>query len=257
MSAARLPRTALVTGAAQGIGEATARLLAARGWCVIVADLNADAAAAVADDLPGVPSGDPHLSFGVDVSDEASVSALLERVEQRSGVLDGLVNAAGIIGREPAETFSTDAWQRQLAVHVDGAFLLSRAAFPMLRGAARPSIVNLASVGSTFGLPGRLAYATAKSAIVGLTRTLAVEWGPVGIRTNAVAPGYVATEMVRSGLRTGALSEDRLFTRTPLGRLAEPHEIAAAIAFLLSDDASFVNGAVLKVDGGLTVDGTF
>src|SRR5699024_10028577 len=128
------------------------------------------------------------------------------------------------------------------------------AAFGLLTANSGASIVNIASVGSTFGLPGRAAYSTAKSGIVGMTRTLAVEWGKHSIRVNAVAPGYVNTAMVRSGLESGTLDAGKLLGRTPLGRLAEPIDIAKAIAFLISDDASFVQGEVLKVDGGLTID---
>ena len=251
-------KTALITGAAQGIGAETARVLAERGWRIIVADLQAQAAEDFAEQLDAeFPAEGGHLGLGVDVSDEDSVNAMFEAVQHYTDSLQGLVNGAGIIIRAAAESYDTAAWQRQLDIHLTGAFLLSRGAFPLLTARASGSIVNIASVGATFGLPGRIAYSTAKSGIAGFTRTLAAEWGPRGIRVNSVAPGYVATEMVKSGLRAGTLSEDKLFTRTPLGRLAEPREIATSIAFLLSDDASFVHGSMLKVDGGLTIDGTF
>jgi NAD(P)-dependent dehydrogenase (short-subunit alcohol dehydrogenase family) len=133
----------------------------------------------------------------------------------------------------------------------------SRAAYPHLRMSARASVVNLASVGSTFGLPQRLGYSTAKSGMLGLTRTLACEWGPDGIRVNAVAPGYIETPMMLSGFDTGALDRSRLLDRTPLGRFGTAGEVAAAVSFLASEDASFVTGTVLKVDGGITVDGSF
>jgi len=251
-------KTVLITGAAQGIGAETARVLASRGWRVITADLNAEAAQAATealDEAHPVPGG--HLGVAVDVSDEGSVGALFDAVAVYSNSLQGLVNGAGIIIRGAAEEYDTAHWSRQIEIHLTGAFLLARGAFPLLTVEPGGSIVNIASVGSTFGLPGRVAYSTAKSGILGFTRTLAAEWGGRGLRVNAVAPGYVATEMVKSGLRTGSLSQERLFDRTPLGRLAEPREIGTAIAFLLSKDASFVHGAVLKVDGGLTIDGTF
>lgn len=251
-------KTVLVTGAAQGIGAETARVLAARGWRIITADLNGQAANAATQALDDAfPVSGGHLGVAVDVSDEASVAALFGAVSKYTDSLQGLVNGAGIIVRGAAEDYDTVQWSRQIEIHLTGAFLLARGAFPLLTAQPGGSIVNIASVGSTFGLPGRIAYSTAKSGILGFTRTLAAEWGGRGIRVNAVAPGYVATEMVKSGLRSGSLSQERLFDRTPLGRLAEPREIGTAIAFLLSDDASFVNGAVLKVDGGLTIDGTF
>jgi NAD(P)-dependent dehydrogenase (short-subunit alcohol dehydrogenase family) len=133
---------------------------------------------------------------------------------------------------------------------------MSRELFPLLK-AAQGSIVNIASVGSTLGLPGRLAYTVAKSGILGMTRTLAVEWGQHGLRVNAVAPGYVDTEMIRSGFREGTLNEAELLRRTPLGRLAQADDIASAIAFLLGHDSRFVHGVALKVDGGITIDGSF
>lgn len=251
-------KTALITGAAQGIGAETARVLAERGWRTITADLNATSARAAAEALDAAfPVAGGHIGVGVDVSNEASVNDLFATIAAETDVLSGVVNGAGIIVRGAAEDYETALWSRQLDVHLTGAFLISRAAFPLLTRAVGGSIVNIASVGSTFGLPGRIAYSTAKSGIVGFTRTLAAEWGRIGLRVNAVAPGYVATEMVKSGLRSGSLSEDKLFERTPLGRLAEPREIGTAISFLLSDDASFVNGSVLRVDGGLTIDGAF
>lgn len=252
-----MSRNILITGAAQGIGAATAELLAARGRRLVIVDLDGTAAASMADRLnAATPVASSHIGIGADVCDERSLEHLRQRVEADVGALDGVVNGAGVISRQAAEEFDLDQWNRQLAVHLTGAFLVSRTLFPTLEK-GNGAIVNIASVGSTLGLPGRVAYATAKSGVLGLTRTLATEWAPRGIRVNAVAPGYVRTAMVESGLRSGTLSEERLLDRTPMRRLAEPSEIAGAIAFLLSDDASFVNGAVLNVDGGLTIDGSF
>ncbi|WP_426300138.1 SDR family NAD(P)-dependent oxidoreductase [Arthrobacter sp. R-11] len=250
-------KTVLITGGAQGIGAQVANTLAGRGWRILVADLNEGPAKDLAKELSGrFPSAAPHLGFGVDVADEVSVEGLLAAVAGEINTLDGLVNCAGNILRQPAEEMDIAQWRRLLDIHLTGSMLMAKSCFPLLK-AGNGSIVNIASVGSTFGLPGRSAYATAKTGMLGLTRTLAVEWGQHGIRVNAVAPGYVNTEMVRSGLRNGTLSEAALLGRTPLGRLAEPAEIASVIAFLLSTDASFIHGEVIKVDGGLTVDGTF
>ncbi|MGP3944748.1 MULTISPECIES: SDR family NAD(P)-dependent oxidoreductase [Streptomyces] len=250
--------TVLITGAAQGIGAATARVLAERGWRVVVADLKSDAAQDQVTALDAAcPVAGGHLAVAVDVTDEASVTAMFDDIATRAGGLDALVNGAGVIFRQAAQDFDSRQWAHQLAVHLTGAMHCARGAYPLLARSRRASVVNIGSVGSTFGLPGRLGYATAKSGVLGLTRTLAAEWGPAGIRVNTVAPGYVATEMVRSGLESGALDQETLLRRTPMRRLAEPAEIATSIAFLLSSDASFVHGATLRVDGGITIDGTF
>lgn len=254
-------RTAVITGGAQGIGAVAAAMLARAGWRIAVLDLSEDSATAVAETLNDeFPTGSvsvPHVGYTADVSSASAVHEVFACLESERHELGGLVNGAGILFRQPAEEFDTDQWERHLRVHLTGAMLCSQAAFPLLKAAGGGAIVNLASVGSTFGLPGRLAYSTAKSGVLGLTRTLAVEWGVHNIRVNAVAPGYVGTEMVLSGLRSGTLSQEKLVARTPLGRLAEPEEIASVIEFLLSSRASFVTGATLKADGGLTVDGTF
>jgi NAD(P)-dependent dehydrogenase (short-subunit alcohol dehydrogenase family) len=144
-----------------------------------------------------------------------------------------------------------------MAVNLGGTMRCSRTAHPLLLRSSAPSIVNLASVGSTFGLPGRVGYSTAKSGILGLTRTLAAEWGRSGIRVNAVAPGYVETPMMVSGFASGALDRDVLLSRTPLIRFGTVDDIAGAVAFLASADAAFITGIVLKVDGGITIDGSF
>lgn len=250
-------KTVIITGGAQGIGAATAALLAQRGHRIIVVDLQGRAAEQRAESLNAEhPVGDPHIGYGLDVTDETAVAEFMAFVAERADRLHGLVNGAGNLIRADAEAYDTAAWRSQLDTHLTGAFLLSRGAFPLLE-AGKGSIVLLASAGSTFGLPGRVAYSTAKTGVLGLTRTLAVEWGPKGVRVNAVAPGYVDTEMVQSGLRSGLIDSERLLGRTPLRRLAAPREIAGAIAFLLSGDASFVHGAVLRVDGGVTIDGSF
>lgn len=254
-TAAIADRWVLITGGGQGIGAATGYEFARRGWNVVVADLDEEGAVRQAEQFEGKGH---HEGFNCDVTSEGSVSELFAQVSAVSdGVLDAVVNCAGILIREEARALDLHRWNQQLQVHLTGTMLVSRSAYPLLLGRSCPSIVNVASVGSTFGLPGRVAYATAKSGIVGLTRTLASEWGPDGIRVNAIAPGYVRTAMVQSGLDSGNLSQEALVSRTPLRRLAMPEEIATAIAFLASADAAFVTGAVLKVDGGLTIDGRF
>ncbi|MDP1878296.1 MAG: SDR family NAD(P)-dependent oxidoreductase [Actinomycetota bacterium] len=245
-------RVALVTGGAQGLGAAIARRLHSDGMAVVVADLNLDGARASAAGL-----GDLALGVEVDVTSDDSVRRLADEVARAFGRLDVLVNNAGIISRTPSADLDTAAWLRELDVNLGGAMRCSRASFELLRSGDYPAIINMASVGATLGMPLRLAYSSAKSGVLGLTRTLAAEWGAFGIRVNALAPGYIDTDMMRSGFDLGVLDEQALLARTPLHRLGSADEVAAAASFLASKDASFVTGIVLKVDGGVTIDGDF
>lgn len=228
------------------------RRLGQDGFRVLMGDLNAAAVQEAAEVLTG--EGLAVEAVEVDVTNDASIAMAMTCIG--SG-LEVLVNNAGIISRQPAAEFDSAQWDREMAVNLGGTMRCSRAAFPYLREGLTPSIVNLASVASTFGLPQRLGYSTAKTGIVGMTRTLAAEWGRQGIRVNAVAPGYIETPMMLSGFHSGALDRARLLSRTPLMRFGRAEEIAAAVAFLVSPDASFVTGVILEVDGGITIDGTF
>lgn len=252
-------RVAVITGGGRNLGAAIANRLARAGLWVAIADINAQSARTCAAEIVRENQGDGEIAIGieVDVTDDGSVAAGMSEIAEHFGSLDVLINNAGIITHGPAEGFPTDQWTRELDVHLGGAMRCSRSCFPWLAKGEAPAIVNLASVGSTFGLPLRLAYSTAKTGMVGLTRTLAVEWGRYGIRVNAVAPGYMDTGMFRSGLASGVLSEELLLQRTPLGRFGVPEEVADVVNFLVSTEASFVTGAVVPIDGGLTVDGTF
>jgi len=252
---AQAPPVALVTGAAQGLGLAIVERLGADGFTVLMGDIQLDVLEREAARLRD--AGHDPVPVHLDVTDAASVAAALSVLDATDRSLDALVNNAGIISRAGAAELDPARFDVELAVNLGGVVRCSQAAYPYLRRSGRAAIVNLASVGSTFGLPLRLGYATSKTGVLGLTRTLAAEWGPDGIRTNAVAPGYVETPMMLSGFETGALDRDLLLGRTPMRRFGRSPEIAAAVAFLVSVDASFVNGAVLPVDGGITVDGTF
>lgn len=248
------PPVVLITGAADGIGWATARLLAAQGWRVALLDLRAEAAQARAAEL-----GPQHLGLACDVSDADSAQAAVAAAARHFGRIDALVNNAGIADQTaPTLQQTASAFDRVLAVSLRGSFLMSQAVIERMleqprdaRG-NRGAIVNIGSIASFGGIPGRNAYSAAKAGVLGMTRTLAVEWARQGIRVNAVAPGYVATALVADLAQKGAIDAQGIARRTPLGRMAEPAEIAAAIAFLASPAASFVTGATLSADGGWT-----
>lgn len=248
---------AIVTGAADGIGWATAQKLAEAGLRVALLDLRAELAMARASEL-----GAEHLGLACDVCAPASVEAAVQAVVARFGRIDVLVNNAGIGDQTgPTVEQNIEAFDRVLAVHLRGTFLMSQAvARVMLQAQPGPArergaIVNLGSIASSTGLPERNAYSAAKAGIVGMTRAMASEWARAGIRVNAVAPGYVRTALVAELERKGALDGRAIAHRTPLGRMAEPAEIAEVIAFLASPQASYITGAMLPVDGGWTAFG--
>jgi 3-oxoacyl-[acyl-carrier protein] reductase len=247
---------ALVTGAARGLGLAIATRLSADGFDVVLADVNLDGVVASAAEL-NPPSGATATGIAIDVRDDASVAEAIAHIESTFGRLDVLVNNAGVVSRSRSEELDTEVWLREIDINLGGIMRCARAAYPLLVKSDRASIVNLASVGSTLGLNLRLAYTASKSGTVGMTRSLAAEWGRQGIRVNSVAPGYMDTEMTRSGLASGVLDEKLLLGRTPLGRFGQAEEVAAAVSFLVSDDAAFITGVMLPVDGGIIIDGTF
>lgn len=236
----------LVTGGAAGIGWAIARAFAARGDRVAILDLDGAAAARRAVEL-----GPDHLGLGGDVTDEDEVRAAVERADAAFGGLGVAVGNAGI-GDNPAPTLAQDLarFRRVLSVHLDGAFLVSREAARVMLPRGRGAIVNIASIAGLAGIPGRNAYGAAKAGIAAMTRAMACEWAGQGLRVNAVAPGYVATELVAKLAAEGALDLAAIRRRVPMGALGEPEAIAAAVLFLASDAARYVTGAVLPVDGG-------
>lgn len=244
----------IVTGAAEGIGWATAQQLAQAGWTVALLDLNGEQAAERAKAL-----GAPHSGWACDVTDADGVQRRVADVVARHGQVHALVNNAGIAD-QTAPTLQQDiaAFDKVLSVHLRGAFLMSQQVIAQMlqqprdaRG-NRGAIVNIGSIASFGGIPGRNAYCAAKAGVLGMTRALASEWARRGIRVNAVAPGYVKTALVAGLAERGAIDAQAIAHRTPLGRMAAPEEIAQVIAFLASPAASYITGAVLPVDGGWT-----
>ena len=240
-------KVALVTGAAGGIGAAVAEALAAEGAQVVLADLDADDCVQLAADLGGT-------AHALDVTKEDAWVAALDAVTSTYGRLDILVNNAGVLpSLTPLEDTSLEDWRRVAAVNLDGVFLGVKHGIAAMK-AGGGAIVNVASIFGLVGAPIIGAYGATKHAVVGLTRSAALECAHLGyaIRVNAVCPGYVDTPMTRSlGGRLG-IDEDlsKLAARAPMGRMAQPHEIAAAALYLASDEAAFVTGTELVIDGG-------
>lgn len=239
--------TAIVTGAAQGLGLVTARRLAAAGYRVVLTDVQ-DCAAQAASVGPDA------LAISGDIADEAFVEDMAARVAKDCGGAAVLVNNAGISMIQPAEDTTLDQWQRMMAVNLQGPFLLCRAFGKQMLARGKGAIVNVASVAGLGGVSHRAAYNTSKHGLIGLTRTLAGEWGGRGVRVNAVCPGWIKTEMDVKDMGSGAYSDTDIVNRVPMARFAQPEDVAEGIAFLASDAASFINGACLPVDGGWTAD---
>jgi NAD(P)-dependent dehydrogenase (short-subunit alcohol dehydrogenase family) len=240
-----------ITGAGDGIGWATAQAFAENGYRVALLDINVDGAAARAREL-----GDGHAGIRCDVSKEVDVRAAFVTISERFGNLDALVNNAGIGSPHlPTSEQTVESFERILGIHLTGTFLCSREAFSSMAVRQAGSIVNVSSIAGLSGLPRRNAYGAAKAGIIAMTKSMACEWAPAGIRVNAVAPGFVATALVKKLEADGFVDTPRLQRRIPMGRLADPKEIAEAIHFLGSAAASYITGAVLPVDGGWTAFG--
>jgi NAD(P)-dependent dehydrogenase (short-subunit alcohol dehydrogenase family) len=247
-------RVAIVTGGAGGIGRATCQAFFDAGYAVALTDLDAQSAAAVAAEID--KSGERVVGFSGDVSSTEAVEKMMDEVAKRFGRLDALVNVAGVVGPGPSEQLADAEWDRLINIHLSGAFRCARAAFPALSASGAGSIVSVSSIAGRTGFSFRVSYCAAKAGIEGMTRALAVEWAKQGVRVNAVAPGHVRTPMLDHSLKIGSVTEETVQARTnriPLGRYAQPEEIAATILFLSSAAASYVTGEVLCVDGAITV----
>ncbi len=238
---------AVVTGAGSGIGRATALRLAVEGARVACVDLG-DRASATAKTI--AEAGGEAVALACDVTDAAACDRTIEHVLARFGRVTTLVNSAGVASLAQEKTPGSGEWTRVLDVNLSGTYYASRAALPALAATGRASITNLASIYGLVGGSLSPAYAASKGAVVNLTRQMALQWAP-SVRVNCVCPGFIETPMTAPVLGDPARRAP-ILQKHPLGRFGEPDDIAAAILFLASDDASFVTGVALPVDGGYT-----
>jgi NAD(P)-dependent dehydrogenase (short-subunit alcohol dehydrogenase family) len=246
-------RVALVTGGAHGIGRACLERLHAAGAAVVSCDIDADAGSAAVAALADGPA--PVAFFECDVTSEGQTAAATAYAIDRFGSIDVVVANAGIDRPFDAATMTEQEWDDFLAVDLKSVWLTVKHALPQMRERRRGSIVTIASVHAFVTSKGKFPYAGAKSGVVGLTRSIALDNAEYQIRANAVCPGYVRTRMVMRGIESSDDSdeaEQEMLAIQPLGRIAEPSEIANVVAFLASDEASFVTGASILVDGGLS-----
>ncbi len=229
-------KTVIVTGAGHGIGAATVRELAARGWNCVCADRNAKAASQIASEVSGQP-------VPCDVSVEADVISLVNEALNTFGRLDAIVSNAGIMSRKPLAETTLDDWNKVIATNVTAAFLLAKYAEPHLR-TARGAMVLIASTRAHMSEPHTFAYSASKGGLVALTHSLAISLGP-DVRVNCISPGWINVDV------NAKLSEED-HRQHPVGRVGVPQDIAAAVAYLLSDQVGFITGAELVIDGGMT-----
>ena len=241
---------AIVTGSSSGIGRAVAVELLGRGMRVVVTSRSAERAAATAAQL-----GEGAVGVAAQLTESDGPDALVDRVVDELGRLDVLVNNAGAGQVADSEALDVAEWQRIIDIDLTVPFRCAQAAARPMLAAGRGVIVNISSLTGHIGLARRAAYTAAKHGLEGLTKTLGIEWAARGVRVVSVAPAYVATELLAGTSKAGGFTLDDVAGRTPMRRLAQPEEVARVVAFLASDEASFMTGSSVRVDGGWLADG--
>ncbi|MBX0322138.1 SDR family oxidoreductase [Halomicroarcula sp. F13] len=243
--------TAIVTGAAQGLGKQMAIGLAEMGADVAIADINYEDATGTAAELDGETDV---VAVEVDVTDEASVEAMVDSVTEQLGPIDVLVNNAGIAGNAPAEEMTYEMWRNVLSVNLDGVFLCSKHVGQQMLERGGGQIINISSMSAMdVNVPQPQAgYNASKAGVSQLTKSMAVEWADRGVRVNAIAPGYMRTDLVDEVLEENPSMEETWLENTPMGRLGRPEELRDLVVYLASDASSFMTGSVVVMDGGYT-----
>jgi 2-hydroxycyclohexanecarboxyl-CoA dehydrogenase len=241
-------RTAIVTGGGSGIGAAISRRLAADGAVVAIFDLNGDAAGGTAGSIE--EAGGKAIGLRVDVADRAAINAGADEVRARLGRPAILVNSAGVTADGPFLDITAQTWNRVLAVNLTGTFDCCQAVLPDMVEEGWGRIVNISSSSVHSGAARMAPYVAAKSGVVGLTKVLALEFARHGITVNTIPPGFIDTPMLRTTLRTGLFDLEQQTARTPVGRIGQPEDVAAACAFLVSEEAGYITGQIIGVNGG-------
>jgi NAD(P)-dependent dehydrogenase (short-subunit alcohol dehydrogenase family) len=245
-------KIAVITGAGRGIGAAAGVRLLDAGFIVYFSDADFER---VQERLKNLNAyHERAFPLFMDVTSDDAVNGAITSVGEKHGHINVLINNAGITDQRPTQDVLTAEWNRLIDIHLGGTFRCCRASFPLLKAAGQSSIINVSSIAGRLGMPIRASYCAAKAGIEGFTRSLASEWSDFGIRVNAVAPGWVNTDLIQKDFANGLISEEVLSERISMKRLARPEEIAEVMHFFATEASSYITGQILSVDGGLSID---